>query len=34
LQFESFGANIKIFKLTVGQPMPAAVPSISASFSG
>jgi hypothetical protein len=23
LQFESFGANIKIFKLTVGQPMPA-----------
>jgi len=29
LQFESFGANIKIFKLTVGQPMPAAVPSIS-----
>jgi Dolichyl-phosphate-mannose-protein mannosyltransferase len=24
LPFESFGKNIKIFKLTVGQPMPAA----------
>ena len=23
LRFESFGKNIKIFKLTVGQPMPA-----------
>jgi hypothetical protein len=26
LQFESFGKNIKIFKMTVGRPMPAAVP--------
>jgi Dolichyl-phosphate-mannose-protein mannosyltransferase len=26
LRFESFGNNIKIFKLTVGQPMPAAAP--------
>lgn len=26
LPFESFGNNIKIFKMTVGQPMPAAVP--------
>jgi 4-amino-4-deoxy-L-arabinose transferase-like glycosyltransferase len=26
LRFESFGKNIKIFKMTVGQPMPAAVP--------
>ncbi len=26
LPFESFGKNIKIFKLTVGQPMPAGVP--------
>ncbi|MGA7895093.1 MAG: hypothetical protein WCA49_17885, partial [Candidatus Sulfotelmatobacter sp.] len=26
LQFQSFGDNIKIFKLTVGQPMPAAPP--------
>jgi hypothetical protein len=25
LRFESFGANIKIFKMTVGQPMPAVV---------
>jgi hypothetical protein len=25
LQFESFGANIKIFRMTVGQPMPAVV---------
>jgi hypothetical protein len=24
LPFDSFGKNIKIFKLTVGQPMPAA----------
>ncbi len=24
LRFESFGNNIKIFKMTVGQPMPAA----------
>ncbi len=24
LRFESFGKNIKIFKMTVGQPMPAA----------
>ncbi|MFZ0136757.1 MAG: glycosyltransferase family 39 protein [Candidatus Sulfotelmatobacter sp.] len=27
LRFESFGRNIKIFKMTVGQPMPAAAPS-------
>ncbi|MGA7514166.1 MAG: glycosyltransferase family 39 protein [Candidatus Sulfotelmatobacter sp.] len=27
LRFESFGKNIKIFKMTVGQPMPAAAPS-------
>ncbi|MGA7401119.1 MAG: glycosyltransferase family 39 protein [Candidatus Sulfotelmatobacter sp.] len=26
LHFESFGDNIKIFKLTVGQPMPEAAP--------
>lgn len=26
LHFESFGKNIKIFKMTVGQPMPAAIP--------
>lgn len=26
LHFESFGNNIKIFKMTVGQPMPAPVP--------
>jgi hypothetical protein len=26
LHFESFGRNIKIFKMTVGQPMPAASP--------
>jgi 4-amino-4-deoxy-L-arabinose transferase-like glycosyltransferase len=26
LRFESFGNNIKIFKLTVGQPMPALSP--------
>jgi hypothetical protein len=26
LHFESFGKNIKIFKMTVGQPMPAAGP--------
>jgi hypothetical protein len=26
LHFESFGKNIKIFKMTVGQPMPAAAP--------
>jgi hypothetical protein len=26
LRFESFGNNIKIFKMTVGQPMPAANP--------
>ena len=26
LRFESFGNNIKIFKMTVGQPMPAATP--------
>jgi hypothetical protein len=26
LPFESFGNNIKIFKMTVGQPMPAAAP--------
>ena len=26
LRFESFGKNIKIFKMTVGQPMPAAAP--------
>jgi hypothetical protein len=26
LHFESFGNNIKIFKMTVGQPVPAAVP--------
>ncbi|HZW95985.1 MAG TPA: glycosyltransferase family 39 protein [Candidatus Eremiobacteraceae bacterium] len=26
LRFESFGKNIKIFKMTVGQPMPASVP--------
>jgi hypothetical protein len=26
LRFESFGNNIKIFKMTVGQPMPAAAP--------
>lgn len=25
LHFESFGANIKIFKMTVGQPIPAVV---------
>jgi len=25
LQFESFGDNIKVFKMTVGQPMPAVV---------
>jgi hypothetical protein len=25
LPFDSFGGNIKIFKLTVGQPMPATV---------
>ncbi len=27
LHFESFGKNIKIFKMTVGQPMPPAAPS-------
>jgi 4-amino-4-deoxy-L-arabinose transferase-like glycosyltransferase len=26
LRFESFGKNIKIFRMTVGQPMPAAAP--------
>jgi putative effector of murein hydrolase LrgA (UPF0299 family) len=26
LHFQSFGNNIKIFKMTVGQPMPAAAP--------
>jgi hypothetical protein len=26
LRFDSFGNNIKIFKMTVGQPMPAAAP--------
>jgi hypothetical protein len=26
LRFESFGKNIDIFKMTVGQPMPAAAP--------
>jgi hypothetical protein len=26
LRFESFGNNIKIFRMTVGQPMPAAAP--------
>jgi Dolichyl-phosphate-mannose-protein mannosyltransferase len=26
LHFESFGKNIKIFEMTVGQPMPAATP--------
>ncbi len=26
LHFESFGKNIKIFKMTVGQPMPAPTP--------
>jgi 4-amino-4-deoxy-L-arabinose transferase-like glycosyltransferase len=26
LRFERFGNNIKIFKMTVGQPVPAAVP--------
>ena len=26
LRFESFGKNIKIFKMTVGQPMPVAAP--------
>lgn len=26
LHFDSFGDNIKLFKLTVGQPMPEAVP--------
>jgi hypothetical protein len=26
LHFESFGKNIKIFRMTVGQPMPAAAP--------
>jgi hypothetical protein len=26
LHFESFGKNIKLFKVTVGQPMPAAIP--------
>lgn len=26
LRFESFGKNIKIFKMTVGQPVPAAAP--------
>ena len=26
LGFEQFGNNIKIFKMTVGQRMPAAVP--------
>jgi hypothetical protein len=26
LHYESFGKNIKIFKMTVGQPMPAAAP--------
>lgn len=26
LHFESFGKNIKIFKLSIGQPMPAAAP--------
>jgi hypothetical protein len=26
LHFESFGNNIKIFKMTVGQPMPVAAP--------
>jgi hypothetical protein len=25
LRFESFGKNIKIFKMTVGQPMPGAI---------
>jgi len=25
LQFESFGRNIKIFKVTVGRPMPEIV---------
>jgi hypothetical protein len=26
LRFESFGKNINIFKMTVGQPMPAVIP--------
>jgi hypothetical protein len=26
LRFESFGKNIKIFKMMVGQPMPAITP--------
>jgi hypothetical protein len=26
LHFESFGKNIKIFKMTVGQPMPLLSP--------
>ena len=26
LRFESFGKNIRVFKMTVGQPMPAAIP--------
>jgi hypothetical protein len=26
LHFESFGKNIKVFKMTVGQPIPAAAP--------
>jgi hypothetical protein len=26
LQFQSFGDNIKIFRLTVGRPMPAVSP--------
>ncbi len=26
LRFESFGKNLKLFKMTVGQPMPSAIP--------
>jgi hypothetical protein len=26
LHFESFGENIKVFKMTVGQPMPVSAP--------
>jgi 4-amino-4-deoxy-L-arabinose transferase-like glycosyltransferase len=32
LRFEQFGNNIKIFKMTIGQPMPAAVPADTTHF--
>jgi hypothetical protein len=32
LRFESFGKNIKIFRMTVGQPMPAAAPQTGQSY--